>query len=74
MAEWEREMSENIIMRGNLITVKKEVVKKSEIRDFLKVNVPEASAAERRYLASLLKAEGVIFNYKTLLELDLILS
>ncbi len=61
-------------MRGNLITVKKEVVKKSEIRDFLKVNVPEASAAERRYLANLLKVEGVIFNYKTLLELDLILS
>ena len=67
-------MSENIIMRGNLITVKKEMVKKSEIRDFLKVHVPEASAAERRYLANLLKAEGVIFNYKTLLELDLILS
>lgn len=67
-------MSENIIMRGNLITVKKEAVKKSEIRDFLKVNVPEASASERRYMATLLKTEGVIFDYKRLLELDLIIN
>lgn len=64
----------NIIKRGNLITVKKEAVKHSEIIDFLKVHVPEVSASERRYMAALLKTEGVIFDYKRLLESILLLS
>lgn len=67
-------MKEKIIKRGNLITVKKEAVKQSEIIDFLKVHVPEVSASERRYMAALLKTEGVIFDYKRLLESILLLS
>lgn len=67
-------MSKHIIMRGGLITVNKEKVKKSEIRDFLKEHVTEASVSERRYMTTLLKTEGVIFDYKALLALDLILD
>lgn len=67
-------MSKNIIVKGNTIAIKDKDVPVLDIEKYLKKHLQNVNEKEIKFLSKHLKKEGMIWDYKSLLSLDLILS
>lgn len=67
-------MSKKIVVRENTIAIKGKEMALSDIKKQLENHLPDLNANEIKFLSKQLKKEGVIWNYKTFLSIDLILD